>query len=126
MRVFVAGGTGAVERRPVPRPPARGHRVTTTRTAGPRLPERPGADGAVTDGLDPVAAGDERPPHPEACAGSERPPRLPAWAARPAAGQAAVTPMTRGCGFSRAKAGREPGRELRHPSWRQGFKEELA
>ncbi|MFJ4832099.1 hypothetical protein ACIP79_19690 [Streptomyces sp. NPDC088747] len=123
MRVFVAGGTGVVGRRLVPRPPARGHRVTATatRTDGPRLPERPGADGAVTDGLDPVAAG-ERPPHPAACAGAGRPPRLSAGAA----GQAAVTPMTRGRGFSRAKAGREPGRELRHPSWRQGFKEKLA
>jgi len=32
----------------------------------------------------------------------------------------------RGAGFSNAKAKRELGWELRYPSWRQGFKEELA
>ena len=34
--------------------------------------------------------------------------------------------MTEGRGFSNAKAKRELGLKLRHPSWRQGFKEELA
>jgi nucleoside-diphosphate-sugar epimerase len=34
--------------------------------------------------------------------------------------------MTEGRGFSNAKAKRELGWELRYPSWRQGFKEELA
>ena len=34
--------------------------------------------------------------------------------------------MTQGRGFSNAKAKRELGWELRYPSWRQGFKEELA
>ena len=33
---------------------------------------------------------------------------------------------TEGCGFSNAKAKRELGWELRYPSWRQGFTEELA
>ena len=33
--------------------------------------------------------------------------------------------MTEGRGFSNAKAKRELGWELRYPSWRQGFKEEL-
>jgi hypothetical protein len=34
--------------------------------------------------------------------------------------------MTEGRGFSNAKAKRELGWKLRYPSWRQGFKEELA
>ncbi|MFI6340829.1 NAD-dependent epimerase/dehydratase family protein [Streptomyces sp. NPDC050535] len=65
-------------------------------------------------------------PHLAACAGAKRPPRIPVWAARLLAGQAAVTMMTEGRGFSNAKARRELGWELRHPSWRQGFKEEPA
>ena len=34
--------------------------------------------------------------------------------------------MTQGRGFSNAKAKRELGWELRYPSWRQGFRKELA
>jgi hypothetical protein len=34
--------------------------------------------------------------------------------------------MTEGRGFSNAKAKRELGWVLRYPSWRQGFKDELA
>jgi hypothetical protein len=34
--------------------------------------------------------------------------------------------MTEGRGFSNAKAKRELGWKLRYPSWRQGFKDELA
>jgi hypothetical protein len=34
--------------------------------------------------------------------------------------------MTEGRGFSNAKAKRELGWQLRYPSWRKGFKEELA
>ncbi|WP_326589602.1 NAD-dependent epimerase/dehydratase family protein [Streptomyces sp. NBC_01294] len=60
------------------------------------------------------------------CAGAKRPMRVPAWLARLLAREAAVTMMTEGRGFSNAKAKRELGWELRHPSWRQGFKEELA
>ncbi|MFI7231555.1 NAD-dependent epimerase/dehydratase family protein [Nonomuraea angiospora] len=60
------------------------------------------------------------------CAGAKRPMRVPAWLARPLAGDVAVTMMTEGRGFSNAKAKRELSWELRHPSWRQGFKEELA
>jgi hypothetical protein len=37
-----------------------------------------------------------------------------------------VSVMTDGHAFSNAKAKRELGWELRHPSWRQGFKEEFA
>lgn len=65
-------------------------------------------------------------PYLAACAGAKRPLRVPKWLARLLAGEFAVTLMTEGRGFSNAKAKRELGWELRHPSWRQGFKEELA
>jgi hypothetical protein len=50
--------------------------------------------------------------------------RVPRRLARLLAGEVAVTMMTEGRGFSKAK--RELGWQLRYPSWRQGFKEELA
>jgi nucleoside-diphosphate-sugar epimerase len=59
------------------------------------------------------------------CAGAKPPRRVPAWLARLLAGEMAVGMMTEGRGFSNAKAKRELGWELRYPSWRQGFKEEL-
>ncbi|HEY9522133.1 MAG TPA: NAD(P)-dependent oxidoreductase [Thermopolyspora sp.] len=65
-------------------------------------------------------------PYLAACAGAKRPMRVPKWLARLLAGEAAVMMMTEGRGFSNAKAKRELGWELRYPSWRQGFKEELA
>ena len=65
-------------------------------------------------------------PHLAACAGAKRPMRVPKWLARLLAGEQAVVMMTEGRGFSNAKAKRELGWELRYPSWRQGFKEELA
>ena len=60
------------------------------------------------------------------CAGAKPPRRIPRWLARLLAGEMAVGMMTEGRGFSNAKAKRELGWELRYPSWRQGFKEELA
>jgi nucleoside-diphosphate-sugar epimerase len=60
-----------------------------------------------------------------ACAGAKRPMRFPRWLARPLAGDVAVVMMTEGRGFSNAKARRELGWDLRYPSWRQGFKDEL-
>jgi nucleoside-diphosphate-sugar epimerase len=60
------------------------------------------------------------------CAGAKRPMRVPVWLARLLAGDQAVIMMTEGRGFSNAKAKRELGWQLRYPSWRQGFKEELA
>lgn len=60
------------------------------------------------------------------CAGAKRPMRVPVWLARLLAGDMAVTMMTEGRGFSNAKAKRELGWRPRHPSWRQGFKEELS
>jgi len=65
-------------------------------------------------------------PYLAACAGAKPPRRLPTWLARPLAGEMVVGMMTEGRGFSNAKAKRELGWELRYPSWRQGFKEELA
>jgi nucleoside-diphosphate-sugar epimerase len=59
------------------------------------------------------------------CAGAKPPMRIPKWLARMLAGDAAVTMMTEGRGFSNAKARRELSWELRYPSWRQGFKEGL-
>jgi nucleoside-diphosphate-sugar epimerase len=65
-------------------------------------------------------------PYLAACAGAKPPIRVPKWLARLLAGEAAVTMMTEGRGFSNAKAKRELGWELRYPSWRTGFKEGLA
>jgi nucleoside-diphosphate-sugar epimerase len=59
------------------------------------------------------------------CVGARPPRRVPAWLARLLVGEMAVGVMTEARGFSNAKAKRELGWELRHPSWRQGFKEEL-
>ena len=52
--------------------------------------------------------------------------RIPVWLARLLAGEQAVVMMTQGRGFSNAKAKQVLGWEPRHPSWRQGFAEELA
>jgi nucleoside-diphosphate-sugar epimerase len=59
------------------------------------------------------------------CAGARPPRRVPKWLARLLAGEMVVGMMTEGRGFSNAKARRELGWELRYPSWRQGFREEL-
>jgi nucleoside-diphosphate-sugar epimerase len=60
------------------------------------------------------------------CAGARPPRRVPAWLARLLAGEMMVGIMAEGRGFSNAKAKRELGWQLRYPSWRQGFKQELA
>ena len=65
-------------------------------------------------------------PYLAGCAGAKPPRRLPAWLARLLAGEMVVGMMTQGRGFSNAKAKRELGWRLRYPSWRQGFREELA
>ena len=54
MRVFVAGGTGALGRRLVPQLVARGHQVTATTTAPGKAGslERLGAEAVVMNGLD--------------------------------------------------------------------------
>ena len=60
------------------------------------------------------------------CAGAKPPRRLPAWLARLLAGEMMVGIVTEGRGFSNAKAKRELGWRPKYPSWRQGFKKELA
>ena len=74
---------------------------------------------------DPASVG-EWLPYLAECAGAKPPRRLPTWLARLLAGEMVVGMMTEGHGFSNAKAKRELGWVLRYPSWRQGFKEELA
>ena len=64
-------------------------------------------------------------PYLATCAGAKPPRRVPTWLARLLAGEMAAGTMTQGRGFSNAKAKRELGWELRFPSWRQGFQEEL-
>ncbi len=58
VRVFVAGGSGALGRRLVPQLVARGHQVTATGPAKLGLLEQLGADGVVMDGLDAVSVGE--------------------------------------------------------------------
>jgi nucleoside-diphosphate-sugar epimerase len=65
-------------------------------------------------------------PYLAACAGARPPRRMPRWLARLLAGDMVVGMMTEGRGFSNARAKRELGWQLRYPSWRQGFKKELA
>jgi len=60
------------------------------------------------------------------CAGAGKPLHVPVWLARLLAGDQAVVMMTQGRGFSNAKAKRELGWKLRYPSWREGFRAELA
>jgi nucleoside-diphosphate-sugar epimerase len=60
------------------------------------------------------------------CAGAKRPMRVPSWLAKILAGEVAVTMMTEGRGFANDKAKRELGWTLEFPSWRQGFRKELA
>ena len=60
MRVFVAGGSGVIGRRPVPQLVAHGHQVTATTTSAGRLGllEQLGAEGVVMDGLDAASVGE--------------------------------------------------------------------
>src|SRR5919197_3377464 len=60
MRVFLAGGSGAMGRRLVPQLVARGHQVTATTTSAAKLGllAQLGAEGVVMDGLDGAAVGE--------------------------------------------------------------------
>src|SRR5690606_26177139 len=60
MRVFVAGGTGVVGRRLVPRLVERGHQVTATTSSPRKVPmlEQLGADAVVMNGLDATSVGE--------------------------------------------------------------------
>ena len=54
--------------------------------------------------------------------GAPPPRRMPVWLARLVAGSAAVMLGTESPGASNAKAKRELGWTLRHPTWREGFR----
>jgi 2-alkyl-3-oxoalkanoate reductase len=58
--------------------------------------------------------------------GAKPPLRVPVWLGRLAAGEAGVLLFTCLRGASNAKAKRELGWELRYPSWRDGFRHDLA
>jgi 2-alkyl-3-oxoalkanoate reductase len=58
--------------------------------------------------------------------GAKPPRHVPRWLARLIAGEGAVMMGTEARGASNAKAKRELGWTLRHPSWRQGFAEVYA
>jgi nucleoside-diphosphate-sugar epimerase len=58
-----------------------------------------------------------------AALGAKPPRRVPVWLARLLAGEPGVVMGTEARGASNAKAKRELGWTLRHPSWRQGFAE---
>ncbi|MFL5837606.1 MAG: NAD-dependent epimerase/dehydratase family protein, partial [Solirubrobacteraceae bacterium] len=58
--------------------------------------------------------------------GARPPRRFPRWLTRLVAGEAAVVMGTESRGASNAKAKRELGWTLRHPSWRDGFREAYA
>ncbi len=59
------------------------------------------------------------------CIGAKPPLHLPVWLARLAAGDVAVSMLTRTRGSSNARAKHVLGWELRYPSWRQGFRDGL-
>jgi nucleoside-diphosphate-sugar epimerase len=84
------------------------------------------AKGIFNIGDDEPAPANQWLPYLAECARAKPPMHVPTWLARPIAGQAAVIMMTEGRGFANAKAKRELGWELRFPSWREGFRAELA
>ncbi|RZS36377.1 nucleoside-diphosphate-sugar epimerase [Herbihabitans rhizosphaerae] len=75
---------------------------------------------------DEPAPGSEWLPHLAKCAGAKPPRRVPAWLVHLLAGEMAVGMMTKGRGFSNAKAKRDLGWTPTYPSWRTGFAKELA
>ncbi len=54
--------------------------------------------------------------------GAGAPMRMPGWLARPLLGEQGISIMTATRGSSNAKARRELGWKLQHPSWREGFR----
>ena len=83
----------------------------------------PGLFNVVDDEPAPVA---EWLPALAAAIGAPPPRRVPRWLGRLAAGESGVALMTDVRGASNAKAKRELGWTLRHPSWRQGFADSYA
>jgi nucleoside-diphosphate-sugar epimerase len=60
-----------------------------------------------------------------AAVGAPKPMRVPAWLARPLAGEYGVATMTSAQGASNAKAKAELGWSPAHPDWREGFRSAL-
>jgi nucleoside-diphosphate-sugar epimerase len=110
MRVFVAGVTGAIGRRLMPRQVAAGHEVhgMTRSESKQALLYELGAVPLVADAFDRSTR------RQEADAGATVNRRL-------FAGEAGVVMMTEIRGASNAKAKRELRRRPAHPSWRRGF-----
>jgi len=79
------------------------------------------ADGVFNIVDDEPAPVSEWVPYLARCVGAKPPRRVPTWLVRPLAGEMMVAMMTRGHGFTNAKAKRELGWTLRYPSWRDGF-----
>jgi 2-alkyl-3-oxoalkanoate reductase len=80
--------------------------------------DRPGLYNIVDDEPAPVR---EWLPVLASALGAKPPRHFPVWLARLFAGEAAVVMGTESRGASNAKAKRELGLTLRHPSWREGF-----
>jgi nucleoside-diphosphate-sugar epimerase len=83
----------------------------------------PGVYNVVDDDPAPVA---EWLPGMADALGAKPPRHVPAWVGRLVAGEAGISMMTKVRGSSNAKAKRELQWEPRHPSWREGFREEFA
>jgi nucleoside-diphosphate-sugar epimerase len=79
----------------------------------------PGVYNVVDD--DPAPVSEWLPAMAEAL-GAKPPRHVPRWLAQIVAGEAGVVLMTESRGASNAKAKRELGWTLRHPSWREGFR----
>ena len=84
-----------------------------------------GARGVFNIVDDEPAPASEWLPYLAECLGAKPPLRLPVWLARLAAGDVAVSMLTRTRGSSNARAKRVLGWDLRWPSWRQGFRDGL-
>lgn len=84
-----------------------------------------GARGVFNVVDDEPAPASEWLPYLAECLGAKPPRRVPVWLARMAAGDVAVSMLTRTRGSSNARAKRRLGWELRWPTWRQGFREGL-
>jgi nucleoside-diphosphate-sugar epimerase len=121
MRVFVAGGTGVLGRRLVPQlvaqPDAIVHQMTAISVAHAGKPDMRRMDRwfartirLCTEGMDLLLAAAE----------------ATGVSNFVAQGYASWSGIREGRGFSNAKGKRELGRQLRYPSWHQGFKEGLA
>jgi nucleoside-diphosphate-sugar epimerase len=85
-----------------------------------------GARGVYNIVDDEPAPASEWLPYLAECIGARPPLHLPVWLARLAAGEVAVSMLTRTRGSSNARAKRDLGWELRWPTWREGFRDGLA